>query len=262
MSYDIQKIISHNRHAWNWAVQNGNRWSIPVSEDVINRAKQGDLDIVLTPAKKIPKDWLGELKHKTVLALASGGGQQGPVLAAAGAYVTVLDLSPEQLAQDQACAKRFGLQITTIESEAADLSALANQSFDLIINPVSNCFFPDLTPVWHECARVLKKDGVLLFAFTNPVNYLFDFEKANRGEFLLKYKLPYSDHASLSDDEQKRFVYPESPLEFSHSLTAQLGELMHSGFVIEDMYEDEWDSNEPINKHYPSFIAIKARRRG
>jgi len=37
---------------------------------------------------------------KNVLRLASGGGQQGPILAAAGADVTVLDFSKSQLEQD------------------------------------------------------------------------------------------------------------------------------------------------------------------
>lgn len=256
----IDSILNHNRHAWNWAAMNGNRWSIPVSEDIIARARTGDLKIVLTPEKNIPKDWLGDIRGKAVLGLASGGGQQGPVLAAAGAIVTILDLSPEQLQKDRTCAGTYGLNIKTIESSADNLSALSDSSFDLIINPVSNCFFPELVPVWRECARVLKAGGLLLYAFSNPINYLFDFEKANRGEYVLKYKIPYSDRISLSSEEQARFIYPEAPLEFSHSLTDQLGLLMRSGFVIEDMYEDGWDTADGLNNHYQSFIAIKARR--
>lgn len=259
-TFSIAQVVDHNRHAWNWAARNGNRWSIAVSEEVIARARGGDLDIVLTPAKNIPKDWLGDLHGKSVLGLAAAGGQQGPVLAAAGAEVTILDLSPEQLEQDTKCAQAFGLNIRTVESSASDLSAFIDQSFDMIINPVSNCFFPDLQTVWRECARVLKPDGVLLYAFCNPINFLFDREKANQNEFHLKYKIPYADHISLSPNEQVRFIYPEAPIEFSHSLTDQMASLMQSGFVIEDMYEDGWDTDEGLNHHYQSFIAIKARR--
>lgn len=259
-SFSFDQVVNHNRHAWNWAARNGNRWSIAVSEDVITKARNGDLEIVLTPAKNIPKDWLGDLRGKSVLGLASGGGQQGPVLAAAGADVTILDLSPEQLEQDAHCAKAFDLKIRTVESPASDLSAFSDRSFDMIVNPVSNCFFPELPPVWRECARVLKPGGILLFAFCNPINFLFDREKANQNEFLLKYKIPYADHTSLSESEQARFIYPEAPIEFSHSLTDQMAELMRSGFVIEDMYEDGWDTDEGLNHHYQSFIAIKARR--
>ena len=254
------QVVAHNRYAWNWAARNGNRWSIPVSEEVIARARQGDLEIVLTPAKNIPKEWLGNLDGKSILGLASGGGQQGPVLAAAGADVTILDLSTAQLEQDAKCAETFGLSIRTVEAQASDLSAFPDHYFDLVINPVSNCFFPELAPVWSECARVLKPGGILLYAFCNPINFLFDREKANQNEFHLKYKIPYADHTSLSHAEQARFIYPEAPIEFSHSLTDQMAALMKCGFVIEDMYEDGWDTAEGLNNHYQSFIAIKARR--
>lgn len=46
--------------------------------------------------------------------MASGGGQQGPILAAAGATVTVFDNSPAQLAQDRLVADRDNLRLTTV----------------------------------------------------------------------------------------------------------------------------------------------------
>jgi hypothetical protein len=49
-----------------------------------------------------------------VLCLASGGGQQGPILAAAGAKVTVFDNSANQLVQDRLVADRDGLTIETV----------------------------------------------------------------------------------------------------------------------------------------------------
>ena len=45
----------------------------------------------------MPRDWFGVLAGARVLALASSGGQQAPLLAAAGAIVTVHDLSAAQL---------------------------------------------------------------------------------------------------------------------------------------------------------------------
>ena len=46
-----------------------------------------------------------------VLCLASGGGQQGPILSAAGANVTVFDASEKQLLQDWMVADRDGLEL-------------------------------------------------------------------------------------------------------------------------------------------------------
>ncbi|MCY8527410.1 SAM-dependent methyltransferase, partial [Bacillus atrophaeus] len=54
-------------------------------------------------------------KGLKVLCLAAGGGQQGPILAAAGADVTILDNSEKQLQQDQYVAERDGLTLHTVK---------------------------------------------------------------------------------------------------------------------------------------------------
>lgn len=90
-----------------------------------------------------------------ILGLACGGGQQGPLFAAAGARVTILDASPAQLAQDRAVAERDNLDIQTLVGDMADLSMFRNGCFDMVFNPCSNCYAPDLRPIWGECFRVL-----------------------------------------------------------------------------------------------------------
>ena len=61
----------------------------------------GDWSVVLIGYEPVPRGWFpAELAGVAVLCLASGGGQQGPVLAAAGAAVTVFDNSPRQLGRD------------------------------------------------------------------------------------------------------------------------------------------------------------------
>ena len=75
-------IHAYNRQAWDKLVEDGNRWTLPVTAEKIQRAKQGDWQIVLTPIKPVPKSWLIDIPGKTTLCLASGGGQQGPLLAA------------------------------------------------------------------------------------------------------------------------------------------------------------------------------------
>lgn len=57
-----------------------------------------------------------------VLCLASGGGQQGPILAAAGARVTVFDNSRKQLEQDRYMAERDHLDIQTEKGNMANLA--------------------------------------------------------------------------------------------------------------------------------------------
>jgi len=56
-------------------------------------ALNGNWSVLLTPTKPVPREWFPELKDCKVLGLASGGGQQMPIFAAAGADCTVLDYS-------------------------------------------------------------------------------------------------------------------------------------------------------------------------
>ena len=109
-------LITHNREAWDRWVEEGDRWTTPVSAAEIAAAREGEWAIYLTEEKPTPRDWFpADLRGVDVLCLASGGGQQGPILAAAGANVTVFDNSPAQLRQDELVARREGLSIRTVQ---------------------------------------------------------------------------------------------------------------------------------------------------
>jgi SAM-dependent methyltransferase len=192
-----------------------------------------------------------------VLCLASGGGQQGPILAAAGAHVTVYDNSPRQLAQDRLVAEREGLDLRTVEGDMRYLDALADQSFDLIVHPVSNLFVPEVRPVWRECHRVLRAGGALLAGFSNPVQFIFDQALQDEGVLEVRYKLPYSDLTSLDDDVRQRYQEDLQPLEFGHSLEDQIGGQIDAGFVVAGFYEDRWDGIK-LAEYMPTFMATRA----
>ena len=168
---DRKEILGYNRIAWDRQFERGNRWTVPVGPEEVARARDGEWSLVLTPTKPVPRDWYPPLAGLDVLCLASGGGQQGPILAAAGANVTVFDNSPVQLARDRLVADREDLAIETIQGDMADLSDIREARFDLIFHPCSNAFVPDVLPVWREAFRVLRPGGSLLAGFTNPVAY-------------------------------------------------------------------------------------------
>ena len=254
-------IRAYNRDAWNREVDGGeNRWTQPVSPEVIAKARQGEIAILLTEQKPVPREWFPPLKDLAVLCLASGGGQQGPVLAAAGANVTVFDNSPRQLAQDQFVAAREALQLRIVEGDMRDLSVFTDESFDLIFHPVSNVFCPEVLPVWRECYRVLRHGGTLLMGAMNPVHYIFDLYKMDEGILEVKHSIPYSDLTSLSKEELEEYMAKGLPLEFGHSLTDLIGGQCAAGFVIVDFYEDSM-SESPLSKYHPNFIATRAMKK-
>ncbi|MDX2436181.1 MAG: class I SAM-dependent methyltransferase [Acidobacteriota bacterium] len=253
-------ILDLNRRAWNSLVENGNRWTVPVSPEEIAAARRGQWQIVLTPFRPVPSNWFPGLDGAKVLCLASGGGQQGPILAAAGAEVVVFDNSPRQLDQDRLVASRDGLTIDTIEGDMADLGAFADQTFDLIVHPISNCFVPDLEPVWSEAYRVLRTGGAMLAGFTNPLRYLFNEDIEYSSDLLYVVNtVPYSDEEQLTNEQKQRYTVDGEPFEFGHTLESQIGGQLKAGFVIAGFYEDLYPPEEDkLSAHIPSFAATRA----
>jgi SAM-dependent methyltransferase len=256
---DVREL---NRDAWDAQVEKRNRWTVHVSHREIEAARRGEWEILVTPIRPVPRSWFPELKATRVLCLASGGGQQGPILAATGARVTVFDNSPRQLAQDQLVAEREGFDLETIEGDMADLGVFEGGVFDLIVHPVSNCFVPDLRPVWSECARVLRPGGELLAGFCNPLRYLFPYD-LERDSYLLSvaHSIPYSDLESLTEEQKAQYVEKGEPFEFGHTLSDQIAGQILGGFVLTGFYEDAFPPDEDVLSRYiTSFIATRARK--
>lgn len=256
-----ESVVAYNKRAWDQLARGSIQWSVPVAPEVIARARAGELALVLTPTTTVPAAWLGDVRGKRVLGLASGGGQQGPCLAAAGAIVTIFDNSPEQLARDRAVATRDGLTLTTVEGDMRDLSVFADESFDLIFHPCSNCFVPDVRPVWREAYRVLAHGGELLSGFSNPVVFALDVAQERAGIVQLRYRTPFAPGDYPDDAELQRLRDEGSPLEFGHSLEDQLGGQLDAGFVLVGLFEDGWpDDPAPIHRLMKCYVATRARK--
>jgi SAM-dependent methyltransferase len=255
-------IIDHNRDAWDRESAEGSEWSTPVDSETIDAARKGNWSVILTPNKSVPRDWFGDLNGKRVLCLASGGGQQVPTFAAAGADVVSFDFSRGQLTKDQMVAERDGLSLKCVEGDMRDLSAFSDEQFELIFHPTSNAFIPDVANVWRECSRVLCKGGELLSGFLNPAYFLFDHEAALEGApLVVKYPLPYAEPDSLKGEVKERWIKSREAALFSHSLESQIGGQIDAGFAIVGFYEDTWsDEATPLNRFSPTSIATRARK--
>ncbi len=233
---------------WN---ENQWQWGIQITEEDYAKAKEGEWDVLLTPTKFVPKEWLGELKGKKILGLASGGGQQMPIFAALGAHVTVLDYSESQLDKERDVARRENYVIEIVKADMTKTLPFEDESFDIIFHPVSNCYVEKVLPIWKECYRVLKSGGRLLAGLDNGLNFVF-----GETEGVFEYKLPYNP---LKDKQlYEESVEQDWGIQFSHTIEEQIGGQLEAGFTLKALYEDTNSEGLLFEHNVPTFYATLA----
>ncbi|WP_278847601.1 class I SAM-dependent methyltransferase [Brachyspira pilosicoli] len=180
---DYTKINSLTIDKW---VEDGWVWGVPITHKKFLEAKNGKWDMLLTPTKNVPKEWFGNLENKNVLGLASGGGQQMPIFAALGAKCTLIDYSQKQIDNDIFVSKRENYNINAIKYDMTKKFPFEDESFDLIFHPVSNCYVENVSHIWSECYRVLKKvAGLCLGLIMELTFYLMKIVKRLNTNFHL-----------------------------------------------------------------------------
>jgi SAM-dependent methyltransferase len=253
-----QKLMSaeHNRRAWDAMVARRQRFTRPARDEDF-----------ADPLRKVdPIGWLGtSIRGRKLLCLAAGGGKHGPLYAAAGANVTVVDLSPAMLELDRQVAVERRLDLRTVEASMDDLGMLASGEFDLVIHPVSTCYLPEVAPVYREIARVTRAGGLYISQHKSPTSLQADITPAARGYELTE---PYYRSGPLPPVLGSPHR-EEGTLEYLHRWEELLGLLCRAGFVIEDLVEPlhaRLDALPGSFEHRSQFVApyvrIKARRTG
>ena len=226
-----------NSKAWDHEVERNNLWTTIVTEDEIEKARNGELNIWITPEHNVPSSWIEDIRGRNVLLLACGGGQQTPLLSAAGANVTDVDISPMQIEQDRKALEKYNLKADVRVGDMRDLSFLEDGSMDYVICPHSLNFISTLDEFYSESYRVLKKGGRFLFGAANPILYMFD-EKCEARKLKVKYTIPYSADTSLSRKQKERKLRTNDTFEYSHTLDDIIGKALRKGFIMKDFYSD------------------------
>lgn len=210
------------------------------------------------------RGWLPDsVAGLNVLCLASGGGWQSILYAAAGAKVTVVDLSSGMLQLDQREAARRGYSVTTIEASMDDLSMLADQSFDIVHQPVSTCYVPRIVDVYNEIARVLRNGGLYISQHKQPTSGQIT-ERTARNQFVIGIEYFHEGPLPKVDDTSYR---ESGAVEYLHRWDELVGGLCRAGFVLEDLREPRRADYKASVDHFgyrgrfiPPYVRLKARR--
>ncbi|MEX2381603.1 MAG: class I SAM-dependent methyltransferase [Opitutales bacterium] len=246
--------IEHNRRAWDRRAREGDRFATPVHKDELSRSRPAiDMD-----------GWLPDNLHGSrVLCLGAGGGRHGPLYAAAGAKVTVVDVSAQQLEWDRQIAGKYGYDLHTLDTSMDDLSVLSEEGFDIVVQPVSTCYLPDIRKVYREVARVTQPGGLYISQHKQPMNLQAHVHSSPRGYELIE---PYYRTGPLPEVIGSPHREPGT-VEYLHRWDELVGEMCRSGFAIEDLNEPRHADNnarsgsfDDRSRFIPPYVRLKARR--
>jgi SAM-dependent methyltransferase len=246
----MDNVQRHNRQIW----EERARRELPHTEAAGPRAFENPLAAI------DPCGWIeGGVRGKHVLCLAAGGGKHAPLFATAGAIVTVVDISSGMLARDRAA------NVRTIEASMDHLPMLLPGEFEIVIQPVSTCYVPDIHRVYREIARVTAPGGLYISQHKQPTSLQAE-AVFNRDGYLVSDRVDRKEPLPALPTD---LGYREAgALEFIHSWEDLLGGLCQSGFVIEDVIEPRHakpdappGSFEHRCAYLPPFVTIKARRK-
>jgi SAM-dependent methyltransferase len=175
----------------------------------------------------------------------------------------VVDLSPSMLELDAREAARRGYQCTLHEGSMDDLSMLGDATFDLVHQPVSTCYIPELLPVYREVARVLVDGGVYISQHKQPTSLQIS-HRDHRDRYVVG--LEYYRQGPLPRVTDDSYREPNAT-EYLHRWEQLVGDLCIAGFVIEDLREPmRADRRQPPGHHghrscyVPPYLRMKARR--
>ena len=248
----MNDYLKLNQDRWNKV---RNDYTQPLTHEELEEARNSPISVALTVGKKVPTEWFEKTSGKKILGLACGGGQQGPVFAAKGYDVTIMDFSTSQLQKDEMVAKREVLKINTVQADMTKPFPFEDETFDIIFNPVSNVYIEDLENMYKEAARVLKKGGLLMVGFMNPWTYMYDADVVwdqPDEELLLKFSIPFN--SKELEEQGKITIDPEYGYEFSHTLETQIRGQLKNGLAMIDFYES-CDKRNRLSQYGNDYIA-------
>jgi SAM-dependent methyltransferase len=244
----------HNARAWDALARQGVPLARPVADGEMHEAF-ATLD---------PAGWLGNLAGLRVLCLAAGGGRHGALYAAAGAHVTVVDISGEMLALDRASAAERGFDVRLVQTSMDELTMFAAGEFDVVIHPVSTCYVPDVQPVFAAVARVTRPGGLYVSQHKSPTSLQATLSPGAVGYALAE---PYYRAEPLPAATEPSHLREAGTLEFLHRWEQLIGGICRAGFVVEDLIEPMHAKPQATPGsfvHRAAYVApyvrIKARR--
>jgi SAM-dependent methyltransferase len=187
-------------------------------------------------------DVLGEVQGRDVLEYGCGAARWSIALAREGARVVSLDISQAQLrhAVDELARSADRVELICASGEHVPLR---DQSFDVVFCDHGAMTFCDPYRTVPEVARLLRRNGVLVFNHSTPLELLTDGKK----------KLQRDWH------EMRTITWPEGTAEFQLGHGEWIRLFGANDLVVEDLIELQ--APEGATTTYTDFVSYDWARR-
>ncbi len=200
---------------------------------------------------------LGDVLGKRILDAGCGEGYYCRELPLKKASVTGIDGSKKMIT----LARNKKTEVE-VDYEVTDLTRKLNfpdGEFDVVLANMVLMDIPRIDVAIAEFARILKKDGSLVFCITHSCFFDYEWVSDEKGRKLYK---PISDYLNEKVEELN---FWGKTLYYHRPLSTYFSALEHNGFSVASLREPV-PSDELLEKHpdweyhrrIPSFIVVKA----
>jgi len=198
---------------------------------------------------------LGNIKGKKILEIGCGGGQCSIALSKKGANCTGLDISEEQLKFARKLSIKENQNIIFIKKDIQTLKGIKSNTYDVVFSAFAIQYVPNLSMIFREVYRVLKKDGVFVFSFDHPFYSIISPStlKITQSYNTLKR---FEETTTGVDGTKKKFIA------YSRKISDTFNSLVNSGFYVERIIEpfDEKTENAWKDNYWKKIYPLKATR--
>lgn len=173
---------------------------------------------------------IGNVKGKKILEVGCGGGQCSVAFAKQGAICSGIDISKEQLKYAELLAKKNKVKINFIHGTYQKLDKFKSANFDIVFSAFAFQYCPNISKLFKQIYRILKKNGIFVFSLNHPFYDTLDVKtfKVRRSYYDTGR---YSMTEKWSDGSKVKFVM------YKRKISDIFNALVESKFKVEKMIE-------------------------
>jgi SAM-dependent methyltransferase len=202
----------------------------------------------------------GDVRHKRVLDLGCGAGENAVVFAKQGAHTIALDASHDQLALARNLAEAEEVRVEWHESDAADLAFLRADSIDLAFSVGMLSEVEDVDRLFRQVHRVLRPGAPFVFAYEHPLALCLGRDGNEPGGLplgRLEVRRSYFEPGPIevARDDVKLTLYPRT-------VSDVFAALHRAGYRVDALLEPEPLRSADPGPALPTAVVWRARKEG